>query len=68
MGVAVDHLEAVVQSGLPGVVAVTSGPDFEWQGAAGLADGETGEPLTVEHRFRVASVPKLFIAGAAAEA
>jgi D-alanyl-D-alanine carboxypeptidase len=62
--VAVDHLEAVVRSGLPGVVAVTSGPAFDWEGAAGLANVETGEPLTVEHRFRVASVTKLFIAAA----
>jgi len=61
-GVAVDHLQAVVRSGLPGVVAVTSGPGFDWEGAAGLANVESGEPLTVEHRFRVASVTKPFIA------
>jgi D-alanyl-D-alanine carboxypeptidase len=64
VGVGVDHLEAVVQCGLPGVVAVTSAPGFEWEGAAGLANLETGEALTVEHRFRVASVTKLFIATA----
>ena len=57
-------LEAVVQSGLPGAVAVASGPGFHWEGAAGLANVETAEPLTVEHRFRVASVTKLFIAAA----
>jgi len=64
MGVAVlvDHLEAVVQAGLPGAVAVASGPGFQYEGAAGLANVETEEPLTVEHRFRVASVTKLFIA------
>jgi D-alanyl-D-alanine carboxypeptidase len=53
-----------VQSGLPGAVAVASGPGFSGEGAAGLANVETGEPLTVEHRFRVASVTKLFIATA----
>jgi D-alanyl-D-alanine carboxypeptidase len=53
-----------VQSGLPGAVAVASGPGFRREGAAGLANVETGEPLTVEHRFRVASVTKLFIATA----
>jgi D-alanyl-D-alanine carboxypeptidase len=52
-----------VQSGMPGAVAVASGPGFHWEGAAGLANAET-EPLTVEHRFRVASVTKLFIATA----
>jgi D-alanyl-D-alanine carboxypeptidase len=64
VGVGVDHLEAVVQSGLPGVVAVASRPGFDWEGAAGRANVETGEPMTVEHRFRVASVTKLFIAAA----
>ena len=53
-----------MRSGLPGAVAVASGPGFDWQGATGLANVETGEPLTVEHRFRVASVTKLFIAAA----
>jgi D-alanyl-D-alanine carboxypeptidase len=43
---------------------VASGPGFEWEGAAGLADLGTGELLTVAHRFRVASVTKLFIAAA----
>ncbi|HUI37074.1 MAG TPA: serine hydrolase domain-containing protein, partial [Gaiellaceae bacterium] len=59
-----DHLEAVVQTGLPGAVAVASGPGFHYEGAAGLANLETEEPLTVGHRFRVASVTKLFIAAA----
>jgi D-alanyl-D-alanine carboxypeptidase len=64
VGAAVDHLDAVLRSGLPGVVAVTSGPGFDWEGTAGLANVKTREPLTVEHRFRVASVTKLFIAAA----
>jgi D-alanyl-D-alanine carboxypeptidase len=51
-----------VQTGLPGAVAVASGPGFHYEGAAGLANLETDEPLTVGHRFRVASVTKLFIA------
>lgn len=51
-------------SGLPGAVAVASGPGFSREEAAGLANVETGEPLTAEHRFRVASVTKLFIATA----
>ena len=59
-----DDLETVLQSGLPGVVAVTAGPGFALEEAAGLADVEKGQPLTVDHRFRVASVTKLFIAAA----
>jgi D-alanyl-D-alanine carboxypeptidase len=43
---------------------VASGSGFHWEGVAGLANVETEEPLTGEHRFRVASVTKLFIATA----
>jgi D-alanyl-D-alanine carboxypeptidase len=46
------------------VAAVASGPGFRWEGAAGIANIETGEPLTPEHRFHVGSVTKLFIAAA----
>lgn len=53
-----------MQSGLPGAVAAASGPGFHWEGAAGLANVETEEPLTPAHRFRVASVTKVFIATA----
>ena len=53
-----------MQSGLPGAVGVASGPGFHWEGAAGFANVETEEPLTAGHRFRVASVTKLFIAAA----
>jgi D-alanyl-D-alanine carboxypeptidase len=44
------------------VVAVASGPGRDWEGAAGLANLETGEPLTPGHRFRVSSVMKVFVA------
>jgi len=53
-----DELEAVVAGGLPGAVAVTG----DWQGAAGLANVETSEAMTPEHRFRIASVTKTFVA------
>jgi D-alanyl-D-alanine carboxypeptidase len=52
-----ERLQAVVAAGLPGAVAV--GPDFA--GAAGVANIETGEPLTTEHRFRIGSVTKIFV-------
>jgi len=52
------ELSAAVASGLPGVVVFANGG----KGAAGLANVETGEPLTPAHRFRVASVSKIFIA------
>ena len=52
-----ERLQALVAEGLPGAVAV--GPDFA--GAAGVANIETGEPLTTEHRFRIGSVTKIFV-------
>jgi D-alanyl-D-alanine carboxypeptidase len=52
-----------VQTGLPGAVALASGPaGSHWAGAAGLADVATGEPLTPGHRFRIQSVMKIFVA------
>jgi D-alanyl-D-alanine carboxypeptidase len=49
---------AVVDAGLPGVVVSAPG----WELAEGLANVETGEALTPQHRFRVGSVTKTFIA------
>lgn len=62
MEVLQDQLEAVVATGVPGVVAVAVAPDRRVEGAAGVADLATGEPLTVAHRFRVGSVTKIFVA------
>jgi D-alanyl-D-alanine carboxypeptidase len=44
------------------VAVVAAGPGFRWEGAAGLANVQTSEPLTPAHRFRVQSVMKLFVA------
>ena len=44
------------------MVAVAASGDFRWEGAAGLADVDTGKALTPAHRFRVQSVMKLFVA------
>jgi CubicO group peptidase (beta-lactamase class C family) len=57
-----DHVEAVARTGVPGVVAVAARPGFSWERAAGIADAETGAALTTDHRFRIASVTKLFVA------
>jgi D-alanyl-D-alanine carboxypeptidase len=56
------HLEAAVQSGLPGAVAVAAGPGFRWEEAAGTADVESHAPMMPAHRFRVGSVTKTFVA------
>jgi D-alanyl-D-alanine carboxypeptidase len=57
-----DQLDAVVATGVPGAVAVAVGPDGRVEAAAGLADIRTGEALMVDHRFRIGSVTKIFVA------
>ena len=57
-----DQLEAIVATGVPGAVVVAVRPDGRIEAAAGVADLETGEPLTPEHRFRIGSVTKIFVA------
>lgn len=57
-----DQLEALVATGVPGAVAVAVRPDGRVEAATGVADLETGEPLTPEHRFRIGSVTKIFVA------
>jgi D-alanyl-D-alanine carboxypeptidase len=56
------QLEALVATGVPGAVALARGPSARVQAAAGGADVAAGEPLTTEHRFRVGSVTKIFVA------
>jgi D-alanyl-D-alanine carboxypeptidase len=60
-----DRLEALVATGVPGAVAVAEGPAGRVEAAAGLADLTSGELLTAEHRFRIGSVTKLFVAALA---
>ena len=57
-----DQLEAVVATGVPGVVVLALAAGGRVEAAAGLADLRTGEALTVDHRFRIGSVTKLFVA------
>lgn len=57
-----DRLDAVVRAGVPGVVAFAAAPNLSWERTAGVADVGTGVPLTPDHRFRIASVTKLFVA------
>ena len=57
-----DQLAAVVATGVPGAVVVAAGPRGRVEAAAGVADLRTGEALTAEHRFRIGSVTKIFVA------
>jgi D-alanyl-D-alanine carboxypeptidase len=57
-----EHLDAVVRAGVPGAVALAAAPSLSWEKSAGIADVKTGARLTPDHRFRIASVTKLFVA------
>jgi len=57
-----DRLQAVLDTGVPGAVVVAARPSGWVEAAAGVADAATGEPLGVEHRFRIGSVTKIFVA------
>src|SRR5262245_7358034 len=56
------QLEAAVDCGLPGVVAVVVGPGNTHEAAAGVANLETGEPMTPDRCFHIGSVMKAFVA------
>ena len=56
------RLESVVATGVPGAVVVARGPAGRVELATGLANLATGEPLAAEHRFRIGSVTKIFVA------
>jgi D-alanyl-D-alanine carboxypeptidase len=56
------HLEAVVATGVPGAVALVVRPSVRLEAAAGVADVDTGEPMTPDHRFLIGSVTNIFVA------
>ncbi|MFT2017586.1 serine hydrolase domain-containing protein [Streptomyces sp. 796.1] len=55
-------LADVHRAGVPGLFAEVRADGRVWQGAAGVADLDTGEPVTVDMRHRVGSVTKTFTA------
>jgi D-alanyl-D-alanine carboxypeptidase len=57
-----EQLEAVVETGVTGVAVVATAPGGLVEAAAGVADLATCEPLTPQHRFRIGSVTKVFVA------
>ncbi|MCU7921130.1 MAG: beta-lactamase family protein [Candidatus Thiodiazotropha sp. (ex Dulcina madagascariensis)] len=57
-----DTLDNAVSEGLPAVAVTIKGGNIDFYGAAGMADLQTAEALTPEHRFYVASIGKTFLA------
>ncbi|GAA4202356.1 serine hydrolase domain-containing protein [Actinocatenispora rupis] len=57
-------LDDVHRAGMPGLFAEVRDGDETWQGAAGVADLDTGRPATADLRHRVGSITKTFTAAA----
>ncbi|MDA3646787.1 beta-lactamase family protein [Saccharopolyspora indica] len=57
-------IENVHRAGVPGVFAEVRDGDQIWRGAAGVADLDTGRPVTADMRHRVGSITKTFTAAA----
>ncbi|MFI7673473.1 serine hydrolase domain-containing protein [Actinophytocola sp. NPDC049390] len=57
-------LDAVHHAGMPGVAVEVRDGEQVWRGAAGVADLETGRPMTTDLRLRVGSVTKTFVCAA----
>ncbi|MEU9701140.1 serine hydrolase domain-containing protein [Streptomyces sp. NPDC047981] len=53
-------IENVHRAGMPGLFAEVRDGEQVWRGAAGVADVETGRPVTADMRHRVGSVTKTF--------
>jgi CubicO group peptidase (beta-lactamase class C family) len=60
-----DHLEAVLESGIQGVVALAGASSGSSEKAVGVANLENDAPLTPKHGFRIASMTKPFVAAVA---
>ncbi|MFJ2900559.1 serine hydrolase domain-containing protein [Streptomyces sp. NPDC087218] len=64
-GAALDAaLENVHRAGVPGLFAEVRDGDRVWRGAAGVADVDTGRPVTADMRHRIGSVTKTFTTAA----
>jgi D-alanyl-D-alanine carboxypeptidase len=59
------RLAELLELGIPGAAVVAVGPTGSVAEAAGLADVAGVAPLTVDHRFRIGSVTKVFVAALA---
>lgn len=56
--------EALGEEGIPGGVLLISAPDERYVVTAGVADLETGQPVTPDTRFYAASTGKMLVAAA----
>ena len=55
--------QSVTEFGIPGIVMLARNAEGKtFLGASGFADLETQTPMTPQHRFRIASISKTFVA------
>jgi D-alanyl-D-alanine carboxypeptidase len=57
-------MDKVHHAGVPGVIAEVRDGEQMWRSAAGVADVNTGRPITPDMRHRVGSISKTFTAAA----
>jgi D-alanyl-D-alanine carboxypeptidase len=57
-------MDKVRNAGMPGVFAEVRDGDQVWRSAVGVADVNTGRPITPDMRHRVGSISKTFVAAA----
>ncbi|MCP3802233.1 beta-lactamase family protein [Allokutzneria sp. A3M-2-11 16] len=55
-------IQGVLERAVPGILVEVQDGDRRWFGAAGVADTATGAPRLPEHRFRIGSTTKTFVA------
>jgi D-alanyl-D-alanine carboxypeptidase len=55
-------IDQATLEGIPGVALYVKTPDFTFDGVSGVADSETGAPLRRDHRFRIGSCSKTYVA------
>ncbi|WP_067525875.1 serine hydrolase domain-containing protein [Nocardia uniformis] len=53
---------AVSEGGVPGIIAEVRDEGRQWFGTAGVADTATEQPRLPQHRFRIGSITKTFVA------
>lgn len=57
-------LDRYAREGIPGIVLYVETPQGLWNGAAGFAKAETGDPMLPTHRHHSASIAKMYTATA----
>jgi D-alanyl-D-alanine carboxypeptidase len=55
-------IDQATREGIPGVALYVRTPSFTFDGVSGVADSQTGAPLRRDHRYRIGSCSKTYVA------